>query len=186
MIWDCTYERGRMWRGLDVQPVIKSDIKPIEQDVARLDYRELHKDWHGGGVDLLVFDPPHAMHGGAKGGMAEGGWGDTYGTRADVAIKTKELSIAWTFADFLLSARHVMDEHGIILAKLGDQTHGTRNQWEHCRMWSAALACGFTPCDLLIKVRQEPKRRDPKHKHQYHFDKILCYFVVIRAGVDNC
>lgn len=118
--------------------------------------------------------------------MAEGGWGDTYGTRTAVAVQTKETSIAWTFADFLLSARHVLDEHGIILAKIGDQTHDTRNQWEHCRLWSAALACGFTPCDLMIKVRVEPKRRDPAWKRQYHLDKIVSYFLVLRAGADNC
>jgi hypothetical protein len=144
------------------------------------------------------------MHGGQSGGMGAGAWGDRYGTTTPVTRYQPSdkwssansgagdtghrppMSIAWTFADFLLSARHVLADNGVILAKIGDQTHNARQQWEHCRLWSAALACGLTPCDLMVKLRAEPKRRDPKHQHQYHLDKVICFFLVIRNGADNC
>jgi hypothetical protein len=192
VILDCTYERGAMWRGLDLQPTFKADIRPRGPDVEQVDYRRLDEHYAASSVDLLVFDPPHAMDGGHSGGMGEHGWADRYGTLTEVtrwsrngsggAGKAHRLSIAWTFEEFLQAAAKVLVPDGILLAKLGDQTHGAEQQFEHCHLWAMSQELGMRPCDLLVKVRREAKRIDPKHRTQYHADKVHCFFVIIRNG----
>lgn len=192
IIWDVTYERGVMWRGLDVQPTWRSDILPKEEGVIEGDYRQLHRIAPVFGIDLvdvIVFDPPHAMDGGGSGGMGQGGWADRYGTRSEVtqrdeyrAKATHHNSIAWTFDAFLRSAHQVLEPDGIILAKIGDQVHGAENQWEHCVLWQLACQAGMRPCDMMIKERQQPKRTDPKWLHQYHLDKNHTFWMVVRNG----
>lgn len=180
-ILDVTHNVGRIWRGLPYQ-VHRSDSDPhLHADghtdtVA--DFRALPFD--DGSWDVLVFDPPHITDAG-DGIVGEEQWGGRFGTRGD---GLRAVSVDHLFEPFLLEARRVLArETGIVLAKIADQVHSGRYQFQHVALIEAARSLGFTACDLMLRLAYSRGGLvDPRWRRIYHVRGVHSYWLVLRNG----
>lgn len=180
-ILDVTHNRGRFWRGLPYAPH-RSDVDPaLLQDgytdtVA--DFRQLPAEWSGS-WDVVVFDPPHTTEPGkSRRGIVAGAWAGTYGSQS---IPECRDNIVPLFRPFLVEAQRVLVPGGIVIAKIADQVHRGRQQWQGRAFQNVAEEVGFTCCDQVIKVRKSVMQ-DPKNTSVHHVRKQHCYWIVLRNG----
>lgn len=187
-ILDVTHNRGVMWRGLPFTPH-RFDRDPALQLEGYVDtvgdFRALPAEWSAA-WDVLVFDPPHltdtsadAVGSVAAAAHATISWRDRYGLGAEDLVGE---NVAGCFAPFLAEARRVLVPGGIVLAKIADQIHSGRYQWQHLELIQAARLLGFEPCDLVIRVSpQRGSLVDPKWRRVLHVRQVHTYWLVLRA-----
>lgn len=171
-ILDTTANTGKIWRGLPYRP-------------ARLDCRdEFAPDVVGsfdnipaqpGQFTVLVFDPPHLTDHGRNGI----GYGKRYGT--DVLCFQGPTNISFAYPGFLREAARVLPKGGLILAKIADQTHSRRYQWQSGQFIQAAERHGFVLVDMAIKVRPRAVN-DPKWKTVRTMRKVHSYWIALKKG----
>ena len=86
--------------------------------------------------------------------------------------------------NFGASNNRVLIDEGLLLAKITDYVHNHRYQWAHMKLIEAGQQIGFTACDCIIKVRNEPII-DPKWKTAHHNRRQHCYWIIFRKS-DCC
>jgi hypothetical protein len=178
-ILDCTYNTGKMWKGLDYRPIRMDIDGTLDLDIVA-DFAKI--PFAADSLDVVVFDPPHLP----TAGMSQHstlGWDKTYGITARGDGREGD-NVSGMFLPFLTEAKRVLSEDGIILAKIADLTHNHRYQWQHVDFIVSAQSVGMTPCDLLIK-------RDPmagniesgRWQQIKHLRKCHCYWIVVRNSL---
>jgi hypothetical protein len=175
-ILDCTYNVGKMWKGLPFKPH-RMDIDPSLDVDTVADFTAMPFD--DGSFDVLVFDPPHLPVAAASEGSSKI-WEQQYGI-TDSCEHRQGDNVSPLFPLFLREAKRVLREDGIILAKIADLTHNHRYQWQHVDFINAVFATGMTPCDALIK--RDPKAgnlKSSKWQNVKHLRKAHCYWIVVR------
>jgi SAM-dependent methyltransferase len=166
-ILDANYGAGRFW-GNGLRPTVSLDIT-TPADI-KADNRTLPFIHHA--FDVVIYDPPHLAerHIGAE----YGGMQALYGRGAG-----KE-TVGVDFPFFLEEVARVLRPEGVLLAKITDNVHRGKNQWEHISFMLYASDL-FQVCDLIIKTRRGPMM-DPKWKNVYHARKRHCFWIICRKG----
>lgn len=180
-ILDCTYNRGRIWRGLEIE-VHRLDIDPglhsegYTDTVA--DFRAL--PFPDASWDVLVFDPPHITDAG-DGIVGEKLWGERFGTRGD---DLRAENVGHFFRPFLQQAQRVLvPKTGIVLAKIANMVHSGRYQDQARRFKNEAEALGFTHCDEgLCITYSRGGLIDPRWEHIFHLRGVHSFWIVLRNG----
>ncbi len=166
-ILDVNYGAGRFWRGTQ-GPTVSLDISApadIRADNRALPFKEQV-------FDVVIYDPPH---------LAERHLGAEYGgMQALYGQGTGRESTAGNYPLFLAEAVRVLRGNGVLLAKITDNVHRGRNQWEHLAFMADAVDA-LQVCDLIIKTRKGPML-DPKWKNAYHARKRHCFWIICRKG----
>ena len=166
-ILDTNYGAGRFWRGT-FWPIVSLDSS-TPADI-KADNRWL--PFLPESFDVVVYDPPH---------LAERHIGAEYGgMQALYGQGTGSESMAGDFPLFLAEAARVLRPGGVLLAKLTDNVHRGKNQWEHFAFMLYASDI-LQVCDLIIKTRKGPMM-DPKWKNAYHARKRHCFWIICRKG----
>lgn len=176
-IVDVTCNARRMWKGLDTTGVAFCDINlQMKPDVA-CDFRET--PFESGRISLIVFDPPHLpAAAGSEKSMAR--FVKDYGLDRTV----KGDNINEFFVPFLIEARRILCDDGLVFAKLTDFVHNHRYQWTLVDWVNAVRSVdGLTATDLIIK-------RDPsagnltsgRWEACHHARRSHCWWSVVRKG----
>jgi len=176
VILDCTYNKGKMWEGLDYKP-LRMDIDPsFELDVVA-DFCSM--PFADSSFDVICFDPPHLpTHAASKG--SSGIWKKRYGITADDKLREAD-HVCALFKPFLVEARRTLRPGGVVLAKLSDIVHNHKYQWQQVEFVNAVRDVGMTPCDMLIKC--DPlagNLKSSKWENVMHLRKAHCYWIVCR------
>lgn len=177
-ILDCTYNTGVMWRGSPLKPH-RMDINP-EFDVDTVgDFTAM--PFGANTFDVIVFDPPHLPTNAASEGSSKI-WLKRYGITNEKSVGRDGDNVTALFKPFLLEAKRVlMDDSGIILAKIADLTHNHRYQWQQVAFVNAAQEVSMTACDMLIKCDPSAGNlTSSKWVQVKHLRKAHCYWIVVR------
>lgn len=171
-ILDCTYNKGRMWKGLPYKPLRMDISNEYEVDVVA-DFRDM--PFKDESFDVMVFDPPHLP--------VAAGDGTIY-TKYNVhKHDSKGDNISDMFVPFLKEAKRVLKPNGVIFAKIADLVHNHKYQWQHIDFVNCVKDIGLTACDMIIKV--DPcggNLKDNRWVNVKHFRKCHCYWIVVRKG----
>jgi hypothetical protein len=179
-IVDCTYCDGIMWNGCSYQPDWKIDNRDIAGIDAVDDFTKLESVKS---ADVLVFDPPHLpTHAASE--QSSKIWEHRYGI-TDSGEGREGDNVSGLFIPFLLAARRVLSDNGIVLAKIADLTHNHRYQWQHIEFVKACEEQGFTACDMVIKWSRAGNLKSSKWVNTYHARKSHSFWIVARKG-DKC
>lgn len=181
VVADVTCNSRKMWKGLNTEGVVFTDIDPEMQPDYVCDFRAL--PFASDSVSVLVFDPPHLP---AAAGSKHSGQGGAasyitgYGLRNTVGGD----NISAVFAPFLAEASRVLAPDGLIFCKLADFVHNHAYQWMLVDFVSAVRDIpGMTATDLRIK-------RDPcggnlksgRWKKSFHARRTHSWWIVVRKG----
>lgn len=181
-VLDATANKRRMWRGVVWEPrPVFLDIDPrVDPDVVG-DFRAMPFD--DASFDVVVFDPPHVTHGGARRTAARHNTSLVEAFGLDRIPGPPASNISGLFTPFLREAHRVLRPDGVVLAKLKDNIHNHRNQWVLPRWVNAVWeVAGMTPCDLIVKRDPSAGMIDPKWKTAHHARNVHCWWVVVRKG----
>lgn len=157
-VLDATFGRGVMWRN-SIIPHIGMDANTaasVYGDNTRMPFV-------AEAFDVIIYDPPH---------MEDVG---NYVTYMQYGSNSNQ------YPAFATEAQRVLRRDGIVLAKIADQVHSGKAQWQHVDLMKAAIGAGLVCCDLIVKVRAAP-RIDPKWIHVWHARKRHSYWLVFRKG----
>jgi len=175
---DATYGGGRMWNGCVYQPTTRFDQRALPNVDVVGDWGQLPELFGPRAFQLVVWDPPHQTDGGER-AFTKGAWSASYGT-ADPAFRGHD-NITHLYAGFLDSARQILVEDGMLLAKIADQVHGGVQHLQAVDFVVAARMAGWTVCELLPKMRQ-PTPSDPRWRRQLHIRKAWSYWICAHPG----
>ncbi len=175
-ILDATYNAGRFWAG-STRSVVSMDIDPRYKPDIIADNREMP------GVEsdlfsVVVYDPPHVGPQGRD--KSKKRFDVDFG--ATVACgKQHNWNLSYLYPPFLLQAKRVLKQDGLLLAKITDMVNNHRSRWAHCDFMRMAGETGFVVCDLIVKVRNGPMT-STKWKTAHHARKRHCFWIVCRNG----
>ena len=175
-ILDCTYNTGKMWKGLNLNP-FRMDINPqleldIIGDFTRMPFRDKT-------FDVLVFDPPHLPTHAASSNSSKM-WESSYGITS-TGLGREGDNVTGMFEPFLLEAGRVLKENGIVLAKIADLIHNHRYQWQQVEFINTVKKLKMTACDMMIKCDPSAGNlKSSKWKNIKHLRKAHCYWIVAR------
>ena len=174
VILDATVNSGRFWRG-SKRPVVGLDIDRRHfPDVLASSSQMPLRDRS---VDVVVYDPPHVPNQGRDRSK-------DFNTRFGLGTKSSAANgynFSHTYPPFLVEARRVLKDDGLLFCKISDYVHNHRLQWAHVDFIKAAEREGFTACDCIIKVRKGPIV-DPRWRVAHHARRHHCYWLVFRAS----
>jgi hypothetical protein len=177
-ILDCTYNKGKMWRGIKENYNIKTlDIDPSYNTDYIGDFRNI--SFIAEKFDVLIFDPPHLPTNAAS-ENSSGIW-KQYGLTGDDGTGRTGDNVSDLFIPFFIEAKKILNDDGVIFCKIVDIVHNHKYQWQHIDLITAAQAQGMTACDMLIKT--DPCGGNLKSnlwKNVYHLKRNHCYWIVIR------
>lgn len=176
LILDCTYNTGKMWKGLNYNPH-RMDINP-ELDLDTVgDFSKM--PFENESFDVIVFDPPHLpTHAASKNSSKI--WEKCYGITSE-GIGRDGDNVIDMFFPFLTEAKRVLKKDGIILAKIADLVHNHRQQWQQVDFINAVKMSKMTPCDMLIKCDPNAGNlSSSKWENVKHLRKAHCYWIVVR------
>ena len=176
-ILDCTHNKGTMWKGLTYD-LTTMDIDPQFNTDYVADFRKM--PFEDDSFDVIVFDPPHLPIASAT-EHASKIWETRYGLNDIKGNGRDGDNVSEMFYPFLMEAKRVLKQDGIILAKIADLTHNHRYQWQHVDLINTVRKVGLTPCDMLIKVDPSAGNlQSSKWKNIKHLRKSHCFWIVIR------
>ena len=182
-ILDCTYNTGKMWRGIrDKHRVTTMDIDPSYQTDYVGDFRVLSSVVTTM-FDVLVFDPPHLPVAAAS-EHSSGIWRHQYGLTAGHDTGREGDNVSELFLPFFREAAKVLRPDGVILCKIVDMVHNHRYQWQHVDLILAARDAGLTPCDMMVKI--DPcggNLKSSKWKTIHHLRRNHCFWIVVRNSL---
>ena len=174
LILDATVNAGRFWRGsnhrvigLDINPAVRPSI--VGSNSAMPFANEA--------FDVVVYDPPHIPNQGRDKNK-------DFQSRFGLVVKSPRqngYNLTHTYPPFLEEAYRVLVPEGILLAKIADYVHNHRMQWAHFELMKAAMAQGFTACDMIIKTRKGPIV-DPRWKKAHHARRQHAFWLVFRKS----
>lgn len=174
-ILDCTINAGRFWKesrfrqlvtGMDIDPGHQPDLVDDNRVMAAV------KD---ATFDVVVYDPPHVPN---QGRDRQKDFCQRFGLGGK-AGKEAAYSFARDYEQVATQARRVLKPGGLFLAKVIDFVHNHRYRWALLDLVRAVQDAGMTPCDLVVKVRQNPII-DPKWKNRHHARRRHAYWLIAR------
>ncbi len=176
LILDCTYNTGKMWKGLNYNPH-RMDINPkLDLDTVG-DFSNM--PFENESFDVIVFDPPHLPTHAASENSSKI-WEKCYGITSQ-GIGRDGDNVIDLFLPFLKEAKRVLKKDGIILAKIADLVHNHRQQWQQVDFVNAVRSLNMTPCDMLIKCDPSAGNlTSSKWENVKHLRKAHCYWIVVR------
>lgn len=177
-ILDCTYGLGKIWEECPFFPEGRMDIRHLDGVNTVGDFA-IMDGVRDNSFNTLVFDPPHLpVHAASE--HSSRIWEHRYGITGEGEGREGD-NVVGLFRPFLLQAKRVLIDDGIVLAKIADIVHNHRYQWQHVSFIQKAMEIGMTPCDMIVKC--DPKAgnlKSSKWKRQYHLRKAHCYWIVVR------
>jgi ParB family chromosome partitioning protein len=178
-ILDATYNAGRFWKG-SKRNVVSMDIDPQYNPDIIGDNREMTgiPDAH---FNTVVYDPPHVGPQGRDKSIKR--FDVDYGATMACG-KDQGWTLSYLYPPFLQQAKRVLKPDGLMLAKITDMVHNHKSRWAHCDFMRMAEEAGFTVCDLIIKIRDNPMRSS-KWVSAHHARKRHCFWIICRNG-DRC
>jgi hypothetical protein len=175
-ILDATYNKGVMWKGTAYQPHRMDINAELTLDTVA-DFMAM--PFVAGSFDVIVFDPPHLPTASAS-ANSSGIERAQYGLTANGHGREGD-NVAGMFEPFLLEAKRVLVDGGIVLAKIADITHNHRYQWQQVDFVNAVRRVGMTPCDLLVKwPGSGGNLKSSKWVNVYHLRRCHSYWIVVR------
>lgn len=185
-ILDCTFNSGKMWRGIFERYRPKSmDIDPAHGTDFVADFRKMSEVVGLSQYDVLVFDPPHLPHAIATNGCSQQeelvNWRATYGLNNIGDVHRSADSVSAMFAPFFREAAKVLRPDGVVFCKITDMVHNHRYQWQHVDLILAAREVGMTPCDMLVKI--DPcggNLKSGRWENVHHLRRNHCFWIVVR------
>ncbi|MCS1411835.1 MAG: hypothetical protein M2R45_05037 [Verrucomicrobia subdivision 3 bacterium] len=173
-ILDATYNAGRFWAG-STRQVVSMDIDPKYKPDIVADNREM-PGVKSESFSVVVYDPPHV---GPQGR-------DKSTKRFDVDFgatmecgKQQDWTLSYLYPPFLAQAKRVLQQDGLLLAKITDMVNNHMSRWAHCDFMRMAEDAGFTVCDLIVKVRAGPMTSN-RWKTAHHARKRHCFWIICR------
>lgn len=183
-ILDCTYNTGKMWRGIRQNYRITTlDIDPVYGTDYVGDFRCLSMIVGAAAFDVLIFDPPHLPMASAS-EHSSGIWREQYGLTDGENTGRDGDNVSELFLPFFHQASKVLRPDGVVLCKIVDLVHNHRYQWQHVDLILAARQASLTPCDLLVKI--DPcggNLKSSKWKHVHHLRRNHCFWIVLRNSL---
>jgi hypothetical protein len=176
-VLDCTYGSGVIWGRLPVRrDVIKADINPALPGLDLVcDWRDLPHYLAAGALDVLVWDPIQVSDVGQTSTLYRRYVADEHAVRGARAVTD-------LFPGFLdVAAYLVKPRTGIVLAKMCDQVHSSRYQWQVFALVAEAQRRGWTACQPRVCFNPAPTPI-PGIRHQRHTRNDVAYWIVLRNG----
>lgn len=174
-ILDATVNAGRFWRGSD-RPVVGMDIDSAFEPTIVADNRDM--PCADASFDVVVYDPPHIGNQGRDKSCKD--FESRFGATVPF-LKAENYSPGVLYPAFCREAHRVLVPEGVLFAKITDIVNNHRYQWCHLLMIGAAVAAGFTACDMIVKVRKGPMR-STKWKVAHHARKRHTFWLVFRKS----
>jgi len=176
-ILDVTCNKRRMWKGIDIDNVVFSDIDiSVDPDIVS-NFCEL--PFPDSKFSIIVFDPPHLP---AAAGSIKSlkHFVKNYGLNNTVSGD----NIDSIFVPFLFEAKRILKDDGLIFAKLADFVHNHNYQWTLVSFINAIRSInGLTPTDLIIKCDPSAGNlSSSKWENCYHARRSFCWWVIVRKG----
>ncbi|MFA5557835.1 MAG: hypothetical protein WDA59_00020 [Methanofastidiosum sp.] len=181
VILDCTYNKGTMWKGImHHYNVTTMDIDESYKVDYVADFRNM--PFSNKSFDIIIFDPPHLPTNAATENSSKI-WEERYGINNKSGMGRDGDNVSEMFLPFLLEAKRILKDGGIVLAKISDIIHNHRYQWQHIDFISAVKKINMTPCDMVIKADPSAGNlKSSKWKNIKHFRKCHCYWIVARKS----
>ena len=175
-ILDCTYNAGKMWKGSRYTPTrMDIDVQHTLDVVGDC----THMPFADQTYDIIVFDPPHLPVAAASAHSSRI-WERQYGITA-TGVGREGDNVSGMFLPFLLEAKRVLKQGGVILAKIADLVHNHRYQWQQVDFINSVRQSQMTPCDMLIKCDPSAGNlQSSKWANVKHLRKAHCYWIVVR------
>lgn len=164
---DCTYGKGSFYKSVR-QPRMKSDIRPLYDDVACADSRKLEQAADGT-LASIVFDPPFLF----RKRKAENrdwmsGWYSSFGSYEEL----REM-----YVSSLMCFWRKLKNGGYVFFKCQDMTDG-RFYDTHVMVIEAARSMGFVLKDIGVKCGKRKFQRDARQ--QNCLAKVHSYWLVLQ------
>lgn len=175
IIMDVTYNSGKMWRKCKYKPHITMDINPEFKPMIVGDFKNIPLEDNS--VDIILFDPPFLTSDGDSINSSKV-YKKIYGITNDDKDRDG-VNICKIFHPFLVQAKRVLKNNGVIIAKIGDMIHSGKYQWQHCQLIEEAQKLDMNVDDMLIKVRKTVINSS-KWKKTLHLRKNHSFFIVIK------
>jgi len=175
-IVDATCNERRFWKGSGRRVVGIDLAESVKPDLCANNQRlPLPSGW----AEVLVYDPPHLPIAAASANSSQI-YASKFGITSD---RPKADNIVFEFQPFLDEAYRVLQEGGLVFAKIADLVHNHRYQWQHIDFILEAQRQGFTPCDLIVSAKPGAGNlRSSKWQNLHHARKAHCYFIILRKG----
>ena len=157
---DPTYSRGLFWAGLP-EPKLKSDLVSQVSGVIQADAQCL--PFGSNSMSSICFDPPFMFgtHGQTKNNIMN--------RRFTMFDSWQELETMYQGS--LGEFNRILSRKGILAFKCQDYTD-SRTTMTHCYVWQWAMARGFYPKDLFIKLARGGRIYNPtlvqRHARKFH------------------
>lgn len=177
LILDCTHNSGKMWKNSSYKP-IRMDINSMFSLDVAADFMKM--PFMDCCFDVVVFDPPFLPTNAASKNSSKI-WEKQYGLTAEGKGREGD-NVSDMFFPFLIEAKRILKKNGIILTKIADIIHNHRYQWQQVDFVNAVKDVGMTPCDMLIKIRNN-KLQSSKWKQIKHLRRQHSYWIVVRNSL---
>lgn len=174
---DLTCNRRKMWKGLCTENVVFCDIDPSVKPDVICDCSKT--PFNDSEISVIVYDPPH-LPSAAGTDTSLPSYVADYGLKHTVSAD----NISSIFEPFLVEAKRILVNDGLVFVKLSDFVHNHRYQWTLVDFINAVQKTdGLTATDLIIK-------RDPcagnlksgKWIKSHHARRAHCWWIVVRKG----
>jgi hypothetical protein len=177
IIYDVTANERRMWEKVLVKNIVFSDIDAEVRPDIQCEFTALPYKSDTGSV--IVFDPPHLPKAAGSEESLK-----PFVRKYGLNKTTDTDSISPIFAPFLIEARRVLKQEGLIFVKLSDYVHNHKYQWILVEFINAVWGVkGLTPTDLIIKCDPAAGNlKSGKWKTAHHARKSHCWWIIVRKG----
>lgn len=166
---DCTYSKGIFYKSIE-EPILKSDIVPLFDDVSKDDSREL-KNINDESLTSIVFDPPFLFRNRKAVNNDKMCKRFSYFKSYDELIEM--------YARSLQCFYRKLKKGGYVFFKCQDMTDG-KFYATHKAVIDIAESVGFTLKDIAIKTSKSKLQRDAKQ--QNCVAKVHSYWIVLKKG----
>lgn len=169
---DITYSKGIFWNGLK-QPLKKSDLVPLFEDVIEADSQELNY-LENNSVASIVFDPPFLFR------NRKSKNNDKMCARFSYFKSYGELLSM--YKNTLIACSNKLMKNGYLFFKCQDMTDG-KFYCTHNDIINIALESGFILKDIAIKTTNNKLQKDAKQ--QNCVAKVHSYWLVFKKKDGN-
>jgi hypothetical protein len=165
-----------MWKGLPWYPIERVDCRNLPGITWLGDFRDLPGSWSER-FDIVVFDPPHVTEAGRTSRYVQ-----RFGTGVESVQHTADIS--HLYQPFLMQAERVLRADGIVLAKISDQVHRGRFQFQQADFIEVAKSIrGLTPCDYIVKEdARSSSLTGHNWEHVRHTRRAHSFWICVRKG----
>lgn len=149
LILDATINRGSFWFN-SPRKIIGMDIDArhtpnVCGDCCAMPYSDSI-------FDAMIYDPPHIPNY-TGGGEQTRDYQNRYGLGGKIG-KELDHSFGHTYSPFLIESYRTLKDGAVLFCKITDYVHNHKYRWSHIDLIREGASIGFTPCDMIIKVRK--------------------------------